>query len=318
VKDAVSGMTDESRNKVMTHKCDKIAEHLLGIIENGLVVSRDTLFFAESTYGLGGEELESALSDPEFEDRDIILELVFFPNHQMRSMVERNLADSIFKREHEQRILEQLVCAQKSVQLRIVDSELSFRVSTSRNLLASMVEKLYIRRVLDQKICAALQENVSAETARSAKILLRCRGDRFSDTTRNFLCSLIKKASDRGYDFEKLFHLSLMLLAEMGQQTSAEAYFLEQKLVLADKLRNIREFERRRDQHGMEYLMMQRYQVPHESEDDVLDQLQLLTTITDDLLRLLPPSVQYIQQRSLGEFNSKEDQDMDKLFRTLS
>jgi hypothetical protein len=311
-------MTDESRNKVLAHKCDKIAEHVLGVMESGLVVFRDTLFFAESTYGLGGEELECALSDPEFEDRNIILELVFFPDRQLRSIVERTLNDSIFSREHEERIIEELVRVQKSVQLRIPDSGLSFQVPVTRSLLASMVEKLYILRVPDQKIFSALGESVSPEIALSAKILLRCRGDRFSDTSRYFLCRLIEKVSDKGHDFEKLFHLSLVFLAEMGQQTSAEAYFLEQKRVLADKLRNIREFERRKEQYGMEYLMMQRYQVPHESEDDVLERLQLLTTITDDLLGLLPPSVQHIQQRSLGEFNSKQDQDMDKLFRTLS
>lgn len=43
----------------MDHKCDRVVRHLRKLMGNGLVVSKDTLFFAESTYGLGVEELIS-------------------------------------------------------------------------------------------------------------------------------------------------------------------------------------------------------------------------------------------------------------------
>ncbi len=154
--------------------------------------------------------------------------------------------------------------------------------------------------------------------AQSAKIVLRCRGDRFAGASRRFLCSLIEKAADRKHNFAELFHLSLTLLAELPCDISAEAYFLDRKSVLNDTLKNIREFERKKDHYGMEYLMMQRYQVPIDSEETVLHRLELLSTITDDLFKLLPASTQYVRQLDLGGFNPTKNNDLDKLFNRLS
>jgi len=280
-------MAEEDRKNMMARKCDDIAEQLREIMGDGLVISEDTLFFAESTYGLGVEELESALTDPDFEDGEVILELIFFPDQRIRSAVEKHLVDSIFSSEHEKRIIKKLVRQQKSVRLMLPDAELSFNVFTSESLLGCLVEKLYICRSMDEQICAVLDQHVSPDRAQSARILLRCRGDRFSDTSQHFLCKLIEKGVDN-HDFDKLFDLSLTLLAERTRQMSAEAYFLEQKRVWTDTLNNIRKFIRKRDQYSMEYLMMQRYQVPHESEEAVLSRLALLTIITDDVLSLQP------------------------------
>ncbi|MBE0582338.1 MAG: hypothetical protein IH612_01100, partial [Desulfofustis sp.] len=304
--------------EMTARKCERIAELLQQQLADGYTLSDDILFFADSTYGLGAADLAGALTDPDFEDKDIILGLVIYPDSCMRRAIEEIIGDSIFTSGDEKTVFETLAGDEKPVLFRIPGAEVSFQVPLSRGLSAFLVEKLYLTRTLDRQICAALHKHLPAPCAQSARILLRCRGDLFSGTSRRFLCTLIEKAADRRHDFAELFELSLILLAERPDDIAAEAYFLDRKRVLADTLKNIRDFEKKRDHYGMEYLLMQRYQVPHESEEAVLQRLELLSAITDELLRLLPPATQCVRQLDLGGFDPKQHKDLDTLFKRLS
>ena len=64
-------------------------EHeLLRLVEQGIEISEDVLFYAESTCGLLPAEIESALRDVEFEQRDELLALILTPDMKMRTILE--------------------------------------------------------------------------------------------------------------------------------------------------------------------------------------------------------------------------------------
>jgi hypothetical protein len=66
----------------------------------------------------------------------------------------------------------------------------------------------------------------------------------------------------------------------------------------------------------MEYLMMQRFRIPHESEEEVLGRLFLLSTVTDLILGLPPDPTVRIESEDLGAFGA--DINIPRLIRRLS
>ena len=66
----------------------------------------------------------------------------------------------------------------------------------------------------------------------------------------------------------------------------------------------------------MEYLLMQNYPVPTESQENIEDMLRKYNCIIDDILHLENPQDIYLGRRDLGSFNSSND--LHRLFKTLS
>ena len=104
-----------------------------------------------------------------------------------------------------------------------------------------------------------------------------------------------------------LFTLMVTLLAQRQENEGIEEYLLGRRRQLIKKLREIREFEQKRDHYSMEYLMMQRYPIPHESEEQVLDQLRMVTVITDVILGLPPDPSFQAELRNLGTYGCRTD-----------
>ena len=62
--------------------------------------------------------------------------------------------------------------------------------------------------------------------------------------------------------------------------------------------------------------MMQRYRVPHESQEQIVEQLQLLMTVTDAILGLPPDPSYQTNVRNLGTYGRRAD--IAEIIRVLS
>ncbi|WP_256825621.1 hypothetical protein, partial [Pseudomonas juntendi] len=78
----------------------------------------------------------------------------------------------------------------------------------------------------------------------------------------------------------------LSLVQDAPGDKRIEEYLLEERKRQVRLIQQIRDFERKLDQYGMEYLMMQRYPVPHESEACVVDTLRFLDTVIEEIMMI--------------------------------
>ncbi len=292
-----------------------VENKIIRLLENGLVLSEETLFFAESTYGLQPSMLAGALQDPGFEERDGLLALILSPEMSMRTTLEPLLADLVFSApeltESAANIRQQISSVDFSLSAGVV-----FSLFIDLEDISYLVKKLYLDRAIDKKIDRALRQNFSEQTVIESRIVLRCRGDSFCVKHRNFICRFIEKCGLFEDGFIKHFTLLLALLAEISETDPIENHLLSRKHQLIKTIKDIREFEKKREQYSMEYLMMQRYRVPHESEEELLKQLYLLRTITETILGLpADPSIE-AEFRHLGSYRSSSD--VEKVIRVLS
>jgi hypothetical protein len=284
-----------------------LESELLRLVEQGIAISADVLFYAESTCGLMPAEIESALRDPQFEQRDELLALILTPDTQMRQTIEPLLLPSPACSAVELETLIHSLSRKIEGVLLLVPGVTSFTLPIDRSDIDYFVGKFYFDRVLDTRLVARLGRLLPSEGVIACRLVLRCRGDAYNENTIDFLCQFVEKCAVYEDQIIDLFTLMVTLLAQMVETETIEAYLLGLRRQLIKKLRDIREFEQKRDHYSMEYLMMQRYPIPHESEEQVLEQLQKVTMMTDPILGLPPDPSFQAELRNLGTYGGRAD-----------
>ena len=286
------------------------------LLEIGLTVPEETLFFAESTYGVQPATLAISLGDQEFEGQETLLDLLFFPDFKIRLAVEPYLIEHSFSTEDVRTLVKDLNKKISSIRFILPDGDNGFYWPIEQGNLQLFIGKLYIDRNMDATLSALLLEGFTVGTALTARIIMRCRGDSLGSEKLAFLIEFVEKSSAFSDHFSELFEFCLSLIAETAEDELLPAYFLKRKQDMIKTISDIRDFEQKHEQYSMEYLMMQRYPVPHDSEDEVWRQLKMLTIITDNIFGFKPDPSILSDYQNLGIFNPQAD--MGKIIRSLS
>lgn len=294
----------------------QIIASLKDFFDAGIEISVDTIFFAESTFGLYGNELIKVLGERDSEEKEVLLGLIFFPDKALRITIEALVGERIFFRADEACLVERLHAQVKSATLIFPCENGSMTIEVTQPLLATFIGKLYLSRNLDTEILKALENNLPKHIANDARVFLRCKHYEYPEKVRQFLCTFIVKAAQMQNSFNALFELAGALVSHVPDHVEIENYFIEQLYLQKKIARNIKEFEEKRDRYGMEYLLMQRYPVPHESEEEVNHRIHMLTTIIEDVFQIRPTCNDYIGHRDLGHFYSEDD--IETLFKRFS
>lgn len=293
----------------------QITNLLTQLLREGIDVSSDTLFFAESTYGINPEELGRIITDRCFEEREILINLLLFPTHKMREKLEPLLVNGPLTEENIQYLVEKIVNEISEIHMHMPVGS-SFFWPVTYDGVSHFVGKLYMTRALDPMIRAVLTDRLPEEIATRVNVSIRCRNLQFSQDTRQFMLAFIDKAAHRLEEFEGLVELLLTVSNQIPARMPMSEYLFEQREHQKKRLYEIEEFRQKSEQYGMEYLMMQNYQVPHESEEHVSGLLQNYNIIIDEVLNLKNPRDNYINRRDLGTFDREND--LNRLFKYLS
>jgi len=286
------------------------------VLQQGLSIPEQTLFFAESTYGLSPEMLVPAWFDESFEGTDALNELILTPEPDLRVTVEPALSVQGLSAEEIDELTTALSFEISSIDLIIPGTGKPWPVTVHRDMIALFLDKLYLGRSLDGSVIDSLVQTFSPSVVLDARVLLRGSGASFGEIKRTFLYRFISRSRAYESSFTELLQLVVAVLAEFGDEQPVEPYLQQKKRMLINTLKEIRHFGEKRDHYSMEYLMMQRFKVPHESEDEVLSRLYLLTTVTDVILGLPPDQVTHVAETDFGRFDATTD--LGKLIRTLS
>jgi len=295
----------------------KDLEQTIGaLLMTGLEVSEETLFFAESMYGIDPDSLGQVLADESFEGYEALIELIFTPEPDVRSAVEPVLGDTGLGEAALEILGEALKNDSGTINLILPGKTEPCTIDLDDAAIGLFLRKLYLDRPLAPEILRALEQTFSADTVIAARVMMRCRGSVFDETKRKFMCRFITRSGAYENRFPELLGLVLALLAEIGDGDPIEAYLIKKKRAQIATLKDIRMFNAKREQYSMEYLMMQRYKIPHESEEETLGLLYLLTTVTDVILGLPPDPSLRASAQDLGDFTTTAG--IDNLIKLLS
>ena len=153
----------------------RLEQEIVRLLQEGITITDDTLFFAESTWGLGPGELLSALADPQFEEREVLRALVLTPSTAVRKTLEPLLID-LSPTGLSTQCLAQAVHKQlKTLTIHVVgESPLPIKAGLAD--IEYFIDKLYLCRTIDDLLNAALAELFPEETVSGQKELMGSRG----------------------------------------------------------------------------------------------------------------------------------------------
>ncbi len=288
---------------------------LLDHLDRRLVVDREAQVFAESSFGLTGEELANALKDAEADETAILLALVFSPNQQLRHAVERFVCTAPLHDNDVSELVERVLASRRTVPLHIEGNVEPLSIPLDRHLVAGMIGRLGLDRCLDDEVCSVMEQLLPENQLLAARAALRAAGLVMTERTRPFLCTFVHRASRNQEEFSDMFARVLTLIAEVPADIAVETYLFAKREQLLKTLQAIERYHEKREQHGFEYLLMNRYPIPHESAESVQEQLQTLERLIFGVLRLQPPPARQIHHRDLGSY---DDKDLERLWRDLS
>lgn len=306
--------SSREKNGQMEGFYDRVAQTIACSLEEGLLLEEDTLFFLESTYGIDAEALESILGDDDFDEIHAVHSLVFSPPDSTRAAVETLLINEVKDAADQLCIVDRLRKLMPSLQI-VLPGASCFSCDFAQEGAEIMVRKLYMDRIHDPEVTQVLNNFLEKDQAVEVLVYIRCKAIRLTSEMKRFFRVFMSGTEHFEHISSGFICNFLKILAGTPEGTSPEKHFFRQKRQLRRTLFEIRIFKEKMEQYGMEYLLMQRYQVPHESEETVLEQAARIEFMLERVMGLKDPEEVYVNRRDLGSFDFGDD--MEKLFRTL-
>jgi hypothetical protein len=288
---------------------DSIVGAIAKQLEKGILLPETLLFFAESTYGMLPEDLEAVINDDLSDEADTLRSLIFSPDEPVQLAVEPILLRRCCCPQEKDAVVMELARRLPSICLYTSDKAITFSLRPAARDFVDLVDKLHLDRSIDQRLSTAIEKNLAGRTRLAARIMVRHCPDRLSSAKVDFLCLFIEKGGTTGDDFPELFKTTLKLVNEIknaGASQDCAEFFLARKQALIKLLKEIAEFEQKRERYSMEYLLMQRYRVPPQSRENVLGELRRLMIITDQILGL-EDRRSLVPFRDLGSIDPSDD-----------
>ena len=264
-------------------KSIRIADAIFRSWENGMVLSRDVLFFMESTFGITSfQELEALIRDNSNPDRDTLLELIFYPDLSVRLAIEPLLEGQGLSQAIVSEIETILAADHEQVRISYPPGKRPVLANSCGHHITSFVRRLYLDRDIDPGICDALSRHYPEPIALECRVSIRCTNINWSGLKKQLLGRFIQNASLHG-EFVDLFEMVLGLLSDAPDRGPLEYHFMRRQQQEKDLLLDIQRFEEKRDRFSMEYLMMSRYPVPTDSIENVMKRVHLMGLINATL-----------------------------------
>ncbi|BDD88654.1 hypothetical protein [Desulfofustis limnaeus] len=267
---------------------------LLEQLARGVMVDRAALEFVESSCGVTDDQLAAALADEQWESRDMVLSLLFSPELSLRRAVEHILGREQNGVVNAAELAGRLAAERDSVTLVLADGRRLTDISLTVELAAILVDRLNLEQQLDGDLASLLRELFAEERMIAVRVAMRSRKTRIDAEARLFLETFFRHAETVGMMFDEVLDPVLEMIGAKPANKALDDYLLDKRSQLLTSLDDLLDFERKRKQYGMEYLLMHRYPVPYQSEETVRRELAMIERLITGILGLPLPARPYL------------------------
>ncbi len=264
----------------MDTPCRELYSRIVAGIENGGRLSRRVLGYIEtSLFSPDPDSLAAFLADDDDCERDSLLDLIFFPDHDLQIDIEPLLESRIFSREDEETLDRLLVNQTVTAPIHMPDGRLLIHITVPDFIKSQFVRRLNLSWQLDLSIKGAIDKGVPKGRQTLVKVRLRNANVRFSPTGQALLCRFFERMP--GDDRDYLPGLDLVLTFSKSNAETEDLYeiFAEHKRFLFRSLQQAKRFEAMLARSNMETMMAQGFRATHASKSDLLQRMLLLDGI---------------------------------------
>ncbi len=297
-------------------KRKQFAERIEGIFRSGIHVGPAVIGYIEATFSNpSAVELEEILKDESNCERDVLLELIFFPDERLQAQLEEFLEENVFTEEETERIRKDLLSKKIDAKIIFANPRQTIGLRVPQSIFGPFLSRLNISRKIDPQLCAAICKYVADSDRMAVKIKIRNAPSAPAGDKVDVLCRFFQKMHA-----DATFMASLEFVLEFFTEIKDEAdiydALMARKKSCFDQLKKMEKFEQALKKNNIETLMLRGEKMPYVDKSDALKTIAMIDRVglmvfgrTD---AVLPAAV------SAASFGDQSQEDLIDMIRKLS
>jgi len=261
-------------------KCKQFAQRIEEVFRSGIHADPAVIDYIEATFSNpSAVELEEILKDESNGERDVLLELIFFPGEGLQAQLEEFLEENEFTEEETERIRKDLLSKKIDAKIIFANSCQTIGLRVPRSIFGTFLSRLNISRKIDPQLRAAISKYVAASDRMAVKIKIRNAPSAPAGDKVDFLCRVFQKMHA-----DATFMASLEFALEFftGIKDEADIYdaLMARKRSCFDQLKKMEKYEQALEKNNIETLMLRGEKVPYVDKSDALKTIAMIDRVS--------------------------------------
>ncbi|HBN26049.1 MAG TPA: hypothetical protein DD405_01075 [Desulfobacteraceae bacterium] len=266
-------------------KCMNLATCIENILKRGIVLNPDLLHDFDSAFGVHrAGDIEKLFCDRENCEREVLLELIFYPDESMQIELEPLLEKNIFLKNDEKDVVNFLL--EKKIQIPIFFPNRgdTLKIYADTLIFDSLVGRLNISKQINSKIITAVNRHIPDKIRPAVKVRLRNTRFRFYDNLIIFLNLFFKSESSKRSNFLEILDFLLNFFHEIEENNDISDSLNEKKEFYLQRLENAAILHEQLKKNNMEIMTAQNVRIPAINIPEITRKIRIIDQLKNLVL----------------------------------
>lgn len=261
-------------------KCKQFSERIEELFRSGIRVGPAVIGYIEATFSNpSAVELEEILNDESNCERDVLLELIFFPDERLQAQLEEFLEENVFTAEETERIRKDLLSKKIDAKIIFPNPGQTIGLRVPRSIFGTFLSRLNISRKIDQQLRSVISKYVAASDRIAVKIKIRNVHSAPAGNKVVFLCRFFQMMHADA-TFMASLEFVLEFFTEVKDQADIYDALMAKKRSCFDQLKKREKFEEALKKNNIETLMLRGEKVPYVDKSDALKTIAMIDRVS--------------------------------------
>ena len=248
--------------------------------QQGIPICEAALNYMDAASDRPDDDIQSGiLTDADNSERDVLLELMFFPDADLQAQLEEWIEKVSPRERVEEEMIAELRRRPVTGTFLFPDHRRPLDLAMPSFMIPDFVKRLNLTRRSDKRIIRAIEGSVPEKWINRLKVRLRNARGTYSNPAIECLCAFIKTYAVTAGSFEAGFDLLLEIFAEPAEIGDVFHTLTARKRFYAEALRKAEKFQRQFRKHNMETLMLKGVRAPSVSRSELREKMELIDLI---------------------------------------
>jgi hypothetical protein len=261
-------------------KRKQLTRRIEEIFRSGVHVGPAVIDYIDATFSNpSAVELKEILNDESNCERDVLLDLIFFPDEQLQAQLEEFLEENAFTEQEAERIHKHLQSIKTNARIIFPNPPQTIDLRVPRSILGTFLSRLNISRKIDSQLRTAISRYVADSDRMAVKIKIRNAASAPAGSKVDFLCRFLEKMHA-----DVAFMASLEFILEFfGEiKDAADIYdaMMAKKRRCLHQLKKMEKYEEALKKDNVETLMLRGEKVPYIDKSDAIKTIAMIDRVS--------------------------------------
>jgi len=262
-------------------KCELLAEEIVRILRDGIRLGPEALHFIDSTYSNPSlQEIANILEDKSDCQRDVLVELIFFPDESIQVRLEDLLESLVLEKNEEHRVRKLLFQKERWTTVYFPNTAKPLILQMPRSAVGQFLTRLNISRRLDNLLVDAVHKNVSESARALVKVKLRNVRKIPAGPKHYFLSAYFEKMNTSDNELIECLELVLDVLDDLKDNADIFSGLMARKRLYFKSVLEAEKFEAKLKKSNMEILMLQGQRAPYVDKSEAIKKMARIDKIS--------------------------------------